>query len=511
VIRSVAVSFIDILRYLLGFHLSSKAKFAIKASLSIVIVYIIAFYQGWQSPSTSAITISLVASIGSLQDTLKKGAFRTIGTLIGAILGMILIALYPQDRFDYLLSSSILVALVFYIGRIYRGDTTILFLTGMTIMLVFQNNQAQDAFIYGLNRTYMTIFGVMVYTIVDVMLWKETTPQEDNTLKPLLDIKDSLGIDKKHQLHLKSSKIPNFNFYDTEAIKVAIVSFLVYWASAFVWIYFNPAMGFYVVVLATSFSFLTAFSPIHPLLLMMLYTLAFIGALISYIFILPNLTSMWQFDIYLFIYCFIAFYFIDLRASVFFIIALSTLNLANDMSYSFSFVALSMLCFYMFLFVLLFFYYVPFSTKAEYLYRVHHKKLFKTLANMIKNRQKPKDIHTNARIVVDIINKMQMWAESIDSRYFDIDKTKLQKLITNAKKLTYLTMVYVYEYQDKNSDIDSYMIEVFKELEECSLKHTKDIDTTNLNYIQKDIYQILKDTLVQCKDINFEKLKEGRF
>jgi uncharacterized membrane protein YccC len=517
------------LRWLLGFKLPEKMKFALKTSLSIVIVYLLSFWQGWQSPSTAAITIALIASVDSISDSLMKGALRVIGTVIGAAMGLCLIALFPQDRLLYLFAASVGVTFFFYLARVYRGDTTIFFLTGMTMLIVFQDNNAQEAFLYGINRTYMTLLGIVVYTLVGALLWpvnmtrkadrtaaelsdiqhtlfshaeipekreagiaeimqKEqllrgfthhtaemnlnrkqwltivesyrtidealllylhglsTLPQRD--LSPYLDgytqlmaeirsllkqipaawrSKDAIAIPKPFTPKYNSAALrslplltsahitnlmgqlctlhealrrlagqledinsllptsftlapqisdPYFSWTDPEALKGSIVTFLVFWASVTCWIVFNPPLGFFLVIMATSFSFLTAFSPLKPSLLMLLYTVSFLFAILAYLFILPSLSEAWHLALFLFLYSFVAFYFIDLKASLFFIIALATLNITNEISYAFDLFLLILLFFYLFLLLLMLFYYVPFSTKPEHLYLTAQQRFF---------------------------------------------------------------------------------------------------------------------------------------
>ncbi len=59
-------------------------------------------------------------------------------------------------------------------------------LTAMTMMMVFKSGEVDDVFIYGLDKTYMTIFGIAVYTIVGVFLWpveiEDTTTQNAQKL-----------------------------------------------------------------------------------------------------------------------------------------------------------------------------------------------------------------------------------------------------------------------------------------------------------------------------------------
>lgn len=691
------------LRYLLGFNLSEKMKFALKTSLSIVIVYLVSFAQGWQSPSTAAITIALVASVDSLSDSLIKGALRVTGTIIGAAIGIWLIALYPQDRMLYLAAASIGVTLFFYLARVYRGDTTIFFLTGMTMLLVFQDNNAQDAFLYGINRTYMTLFGIVTYTFVGMLLWPINITQKadsnaaalsdiqlslfkdakdplkrDNNITQLLQqeqalrtftrhtfemdmsrqqwlnivesyrkinealllyINDLFSLNKtdisnyveayqqlkeeteellvqiphawrsqqnidvpapftlcynkttlKHlplltraritslarqlgklhetlrelalklngfnsmQVHLftaqkKHISDPYFNWGDPEALKGSVVTFLLFWASVSAWIWFNPPLGFFLVIMATSFSFLTAFSPLKPSLLMLLYTVSFLFAIISYIFILPNLNGTWQLSLFLFVYSFIAFYFIDLKASLFFIIALSTLNIANEMYYAFDIFLLILLFFYLFLLLLMLFYYIPFSTKPEHLYLTMQKRFFRLFYKfLLSSRKKMFPLSRRKQIRLrDTLNSMQLWSSQIDSRYFSsMKKQEVAEFIQSCRYSSYLLTIYLsltaqektnslfqnfslmdekttipllrslndnQPYQKKNYLEETWEKEIDIYLDTHKEYSTEAELTAFFEYIslQRSLFEHLQKTWKQMHILRTEQLKESRF
>ncbi len=152
----------------------------------MVLAYLIPISQGWAQPSTAAITVMLIAAMGSVSESVLKGAMRVVGTIIGAIVGMTLIGLFPQDRTFYLIALSIAVAVPLYLVRAYKGDPSIFMLTAVTMMMVFKNGEVDDVFIYGLDKTYMTVFGIMVYTAVGVFLWpvsiEDTTTQNARNL-----------------------------------------------------------------------------------------------------------------------------------------------------------------------------------------------------------------------------------------------------------------------------------------------------------------------------------------
>lgn len=164
-LRIVAGELLDL------FSLSEKLKYAIKASLALVLAYLIPFSQGWEDAYTAAITVMLISVMGPLDASVIKGMMRVAGTVLGAIIGMTLIALFPQDRILYLILLSILVTVILYFGRAYKGDTTIFMLTALTMMLVFKEGEVDEVFMYGINRTFMTVLGIVIYTFIGVLLW----------------------------------------------------------------------------------------------------------------------------------------------------------------------------------------------------------------------------------------------------------------------------------------------------------------------------------------------------
>jgi len=207
-IQEKEISVSDILNSLLSFSLSDKLKFAIKASLSMAFAYLIPLSQGWAQAQTAVITVMLIAAMGSVSESVLKGAMRVLGTIIGAIIGMTLIAIFPQERVLFLISLSIVVAIPLYLVRAYKGDPSIFMLTAMTMMMVFKNGEVDDVFIFGLDKTYMTIFGIMVYTVVGIFLWpvniEDTTT--DNALK-LSEAQSKLFLDRDHSKEERATSL----------------------------------------------------------------------------------------------------------------------------------------------------------------------------------------------------------------------------------------------------------------------------------------------------------------
>ncbi len=172
---------IQILGDLFFFSLSDKAKFAIKASLSMALAYLIPMSQGWSQPHTAAVTVMLIASVGPVGASVMKGLSRVIGTVIGAAIGMTLIGLFPQDRGLYLLIISVTVTVILYFARAYKGDITVFLLSAITMLMVFKNGEVDDVFIFGIDRTYMIVLGIAINTFVGIFLWPVSA--KDNSVE----------------------------------------------------------------------------------------------------------------------------------------------------------------------------------------------------------------------------------------------------------------------------------------------------------------------------------------
>ncbi len=149
----------------------AKLQYAVKTALSLTLAYLIPMSLGWSQPQTAATTVMLIAATGMMSESLQKGVMRVLGTVLGAILGLSLIALFPQERMAYLLAASCTVAVVIYLYNAYQGDSTVFMLTAVVTLMVFNGGDAEGAFLYGAERALMTAFGVIVYTLVASMLW----------------------------------------------------------------------------------------------------------------------------------------------------------------------------------------------------------------------------------------------------------------------------------------------------------------------------------------------------
>lgn len=648
------------------FSLSHKAKFAIKASLSLMLSYMIPLMMGWPQPSTAAITVMLIAAAGGVSESLMLGILRVIGTIIGSIIGLTLIALFPQDRFTYLVILSIIIPLILYLFHAYQGDSTVFLLVAMMIMMVFKGGEVDNSFLYGIDRTYMTIFGVVVHTTVGVFLWpdkyEDTTikysvkltnaqmnfllntfnheKKDDTTdvsidelqgieqqleksylnssessldvalnnktwnsiiysykkmnnilvetsilnsenenleydkyienhdkncteiIKMFKNIEDSwstkkaiespeqfdnkyINKDIKELSHIHRAIIANridalekiynalkkiadrlnmingfnqnidfdkeisiqnkFVFLDNEYLKGIIQTFLIFWFATAFWIYFNPPGGFIVVTLATLLSILTSFSPLKPSVLAVLFSLGFIFALLMYIFVLPNLVYGWQLAIFIFMYAFIGFYFVNPKMIIFFLVGLFTLGISNTMNYNFDVFLITLFLFYMFLSILMIFYYFPFSSKPEKMFLIMKRRFFKYATILLelnwtnKNKTYVEKMLFNYYKFHLIItaNKLKLWGSKIDISYFN--ENKIENLLAFAQACESFANRLEILHENSNYHMNNKLILELKSFN----KQSKIIETTN-SWSMKEDYNNIEDE----NNLNYDKIEQ---
>lgn len=404
----------NLLNEWLFFSLSNKAKYAIKVALSITLTYLFILAMGLEYASIAVITIMLIASPEGVQDSVSKGLVRIGGTLIGAVIGITLISLFPQEPFYYLLFLSITVTLLLYLRHAYTGDDALFMLSAMTTMAVFDNGGVDDVFMYGVDRTFITILSIVIYTLIFLIIWPNSS-------------------EKNSPDEVKNG--PQFIWLDPEHIKGAIQTFIVFWIATTIWYFLNPPGGFTLVMLATGFSAITSFSPVKPSIMALMINISLLIAIIIYIFILPNLAHWSQLAILLFCYTFFAFYFFPPMVSILILIGLNTLMITNTMNYYVDVFLGIVLVMDMVFTLLILIYYLPFSSKPEYLYRLMLKR-FTYLSTLQFHSTSIAQWYASTHLKLTV-RKLKLWGSKIDFDYFHlIEPIKIETLQERIEALT---------------------------------------------------------------------------
>src|SRR6516165_4343016 len=86
--------------------LSDRVKPAIKTALATVLAYGVALSMDWENAHWAAFAVAF-CTLSTVGESLNKGLLRLSGTLLGSLAAVTLIALFPQDRWHFLIGVSI--------------------------------------------------------------------------------------------------------------------------------------------------------------------------------------------------------------------------------------------------------------------------------------------------------------------------------------------------------------------------------------------------------------------
>jgi len=149
----------------------AKAREPFKTALAIVISYGIALAMDWDSPYWAAFAVAFV-SLSTAGQSFNKAAMRMFGTLVGIVVSLTLIALFPQERWSFIL------ALSFYIGictYLMNGPKKQYFwnVSGFTCVLICMSAGPDpvNAFATAIMRAQETGLGILVYSLLTSLLW----------------------------------------------------------------------------------------------------------------------------------------------------------------------------------------------------------------------------------------------------------------------------------------------------------------------------------------------------
>ncbi|MFA0698314.1 FUSC family protein, partial [Vibrio sp. 10N.222.49.C9] len=97
-------------------QLTDQTKTALKVAFAFCLAIASALYFNLERPYWSAMTVNVLAISDTLTAGKKKARKRLIGTLFGALIGIMLIANFAQDPTWFLAATVLLLALCIYMG-----------------------------------------------------------------------------------------------------------------------------------------------------------------------------------------------------------------------------------------------------------------------------------------------------------------------------------------------------------------------------------------------------------
>ena len=147
--------------------------FAVRTAVAAVVALAIAYWLELQDPQWAVLTVYLLAQ-PTAGAALAKGAYRVVGTLLGAAVGLVILALYSQAPVPLVGAIALWLALCFFIGAQMRNYTAYGFLlAGYTALLVGLQGASDPTHAWHLafDRTAEIIIGIACITAVSVLIF----------------------------------------------------------------------------------------------------------------------------------------------------------------------------------------------------------------------------------------------------------------------------------------------------------------------------------------------------
>jgi uncharacterized membrane protein YccC len=152
--------------------LSPRFKFALKTALAVVIAYAIALYMDWDKPIWAGWTAASL-SLDVTGQSIQKGLNRTAGAVAGAIAGFILLGFFIQERWLFFLFFSLWLAVCTYFSFGSERYNYFWQQAGFFTVVVGLDSafNPANAFTIAIERTQGAGTGLLVYLLVDLLLW----------------------------------------------------------------------------------------------------------------------------------------------------------------------------------------------------------------------------------------------------------------------------------------------------------------------------------------------------
>lgn len=180
-------------------------ELAIKTCLAIVIAYGAAFLLNF-SAATAAITV-LMLHVRYLGASLDKSILRIVGTLAGVVIALVVMGIFAQDRFLFIVLVALLNAILFYMMQGSRYPYA-WFVCAMTVMIVgFGSVESpNNTFHAAVSRASGVLLGIVSSLLVHGLLWPSRAGDDfERQLREILNYSQKL-LSLKASAYLKNER-----------------------------------------------------------------------------------------------------------------------------------------------------------------------------------------------------------------------------------------------------------------------------------------------------------------
>lgn len=158
--------------------------FALRIWIAMMLALALAFWLQLDSASSAATCVAILAQPKRGQ-AISKAIYRLLGTLLGAAVSIVLMALFGQDRVLLLVSFTVWLGLCVFVAQ-YLQDTRAYgaMLSGYTVAIIAlgQIDEPQGTFDAAVSRVAVIVLGIVVITFINDALaspstWRALLPQ----------------------------------------------------------------------------------------------------------------------------------------------------------------------------------------------------------------------------------------------------------------------------------------------------------------------------------------------
>ena len=165
---------------------TESVRQALKLAISMVLFYWLALTINWDLAKYGAVAIVLV-SLDTRGASWEKAIARVTGTTAGILISFVLISAFAQDRWLMLSALGLLLTVIAYFMQVSRHDYA-WYVAAFLPLVVWASNYPgfDNTFYFGTFRWLQTTAGVLIYTVVDILLWPRLAGDRVNAKGQLL-------------------------------------------------------------------------------------------------------------------------------------------------------------------------------------------------------------------------------------------------------------------------------------------------------------------------------------
>jgi len=151
-------------------RVSDRTRVALQTGVAMVLAYGVALAMDWHKPYWAGLAVALCA-LGSVGESLHKGMQRVLGTLVALVMSFVVLSLFIQDRWLFLLAGSLWTVFCSYLSMTSaRSYFWIVAGFSLPLLTIGGGGMPVQTFDVVVLRAQQTLLGVLSFTLVAVLL-----------------------------------------------------------------------------------------------------------------------------------------------------------------------------------------------------------------------------------------------------------------------------------------------------------------------------------------------------